>query len=104
MMSYELMTQILDESGITYAYDHFNGPIKEKTYIAYFEDDKVLLFADNVTYEEEPHFAVELYTQKKDRKTEKILTDLFTKYEVAWSGGISTYIDSEKMFQTVFYV
>lgn len=98
------MTKILDELGIPYCYYQFNGPVKYKAYIAYFEDDKELFLADDKVYLQEPHFAVELYTQKKDRKTEKLLTDLFEKYEVVWSGGVSVYIDSEKMYQTVFYV
>lgn len=102
-MSYELVTKILNEMGIRYAYYEFNGPITDDRYIAYFEDEKERVFADDKVYVYEPHFAVELYTKRKEPDTEKKLIDLFGKYDVAWSGGSSVYIDSEKVYQTVFY-
>ena len=102
-MKYETITQILKESKIPFAYYQFKDPPKSEKYIAYFETEKVQFYADNTVYDWAPSFAVELYTKTKDLEAEKILIDLFCKYEVPWSGGASNWIDTEKMLQTVFY-
>jgi len=103
-MTYELITSILDELGLPYAYYQFKKPPEGNKYIAYFESDKIRLMADNVVYYFEPHFAIELYTKDKDIATENRLIELLKVNEVPWSGGESNYIDSEKVYQTVFYV
>lgn len=102
-MTYELIKSILDELGIQYAYYEFNGPIKVSRYIAYYEDTKNRFLADDKVYAWDHHFIIELYTKHKDPDTEQKLIDLFEKHDVAWSGGETTYINSEKVFMTVFY-
>lgn len=102
-MTYEEINSILKEFGLPYAYNEFNGPVTYSQYVAYFEDDKNLFYADNIVYDQTPHFAIELYTKTKDRKLEQKLIDIFQSHEVAWSGGVSTYIDNEQIYQTVFY-
>ena len=102
-MTYELIETILTELDIPYAYFQFKTKPGSIPYIAYFESDKLRFLADDKVYHFEPHFAVELYSINKDFETEARLIALFDKYEVPWSGGESAYIESEHMFQTVFY-
>jgi hypothetical protein len=102
-MTNDLMITILNELNIDYAYHHFKKPPEGDAYIAYFEDEKVRFLADDKVYGWEPSFAVELYTKNKDLTTESQLISLFDKYEVVWSGGESVWIDSEQIYQTVFY-
>ena len=111
-MTYETVINILETLknsplGIPYAYREFKSveDIRgHSRYIAYFETGKNRFLADNVTYAWNPEFAIELYTKKKDLDAENALIDLFSENEVAWAGGDSTYIDSEKVYQTVFYI
>ncbi len=103
-MSYELIKKILDELGILYTYYEFHEPVTAKRYIAYFENAKDTFLADNKVYHFEPRFTIELYTKVVEPETEQKLIDLFEKYEVVWSADSPTYIDSEKVYQTVFYV
>ena len=103
-MTYELMNTILTELALPFAYDHFREPPTGNAYVAYFESDKIRFLADDVVYHHEPHFAVELYTAFKDPTLEGTLMELFERHEVPWSGGDSVWIESEKMYQTVFYV
>lgn len=103
-MTYELMNTILTELGIPFTYYQFKTKPTGDKYIAYFESEKVRMLADDKVYHYEPSFAVELYTKTKDLTTEASLIALFEHYDVPWSGGTSVYIDSEKMYQTVFYV
>lgn len=103
-MSYELINTILTELGIPYTYYQFKEPQTEDKYIAYIETEKVRFLADNKVYHHEPTFAVELYTKIKDPETEEALITLFDKYDVVWTGGASTWINSEQVYQTVFYI
>lgn len=103
-MTYELIKTILDELGIVYSYYEFNEPVTAKRYIAYFENAKDRFVADDKVYHFEPRFTIELYTKHVEPQTEQKLIDLFEKYEVVWSADSATYIDTEKVFLTVFYV
>lgn len=105
-MTYDLIQSILDSTELPYTYLAFDDPSEiegEDKYIAYFEAEKIRFLADDQVYHFEPQFAVELYTRHKDPDTEQKLIDLFGENGVVWSGGVSTYIDSEKMYQTVYY-
>ena len=102
-MSYELINTILTELGIPYTYFQFKEPPSGDKYIAYFEMEKKRFLADDKVYHHEPSFAVELYTKIKDVETEETLIGLFDKYNVVWSGGESTWIESEQVYQTVYY-
>lgn len=102
-MTYELINEILTQLGIPYTYYQFKDSPTGDKYIAYFDMEKQRFLADNKVYHHEEAFAVELYTKTKDIETEEALIELFDQYEVAWSGGVSTWIDSEQMYQTVFY-
>lgn len=105
-MTYDVMTAILDDLKIPYAYYQFRDRSEIEgadKYIAYFEVEKIRFLADNKVYHFEPHFAVELYTAVKDVEAEQALIQLLDANEAPWSGGDTVYIEEEKMFLTVFY-
>lgn len=104
MIDFELVQKILDELGIEYAYYQFSEPITADRYIAYFENAKDRFLADNKVYAFESRFSIELYTKAVEPDTEQKLIDLFDKYEVAWSADSATYIDTERVYMTVFYI
>lgn len=104
MMTYELITTILTEMGLPYVYHRFTSQPTGDKYIAYFETGKERFLADDKVYVYEPTFAIELYTKTKDVQTEQQLISLFDQYEVVWEGGESVWINSEQVYQTVFYV
>ncbi len=103
MMTFDRVIQILTALGIPYAYYQFKEKPTGPAYIAYFETGKSRVLADDKVYVHTPQFAIELYTKKKDLTLEDQLIALFEQHEIVWSGGESVYIDSEKMYQTVFY-
>lgn len=78
-MTYEKMKQALAETGIKYAYYEFNGPVTEDRYIAYYEDSKSRVVADDSVYAWDHNFTVELYTKRKEPETEQLLIDIFKK-------------------------
>lgn len=103
-MTYELVKKILDELGIKYTYYEFKEPVTAKRYIAYFENAKDRILADDKVYYYEHRFTIELYTKVVEPETEQKLIDLLEKYEVVWSADAPTYIDSEKVYMTAFYI
>lgn len=103
-MTYELIKTILDELGIVYTYYEFREPVTASKYIAYYENAKERFLADDKVYHFEPRFTIELYTKYVEPETEQALIDLFEEYGVLWSAESATYIDTEKVFLTVFYV
>lgn len=102
-MTYELINQILTQLGIEYTYYQFKEPPTGDRYIAYFEMGKDRFLADDKVYHWQPQFAVELYTKVKEPETENALIALLDQHEIVWSGGETTFIDTEKMYQTVYY-
>lgn len=103
-MTYDLINQILTDLGLPYAYHHFKKPVTANKYVAYFESDRIRFLADDKVYNWEPQFAVEFYSRKdRDIATENALIELFNQNDVVWSGGESTYIDSEGVYLTTFY-
>lgn len=109
-MTYEKIVEILDALkellGIPYAYYQFEDPAEiegQDRYISYFESEKARFLADDRVYHFEPHFAVELYTRHKDLEAEEALLWFFDEYDVSWEGGDTVYIESENMYETVFY-
>ena len=103
-MSYELIKAILDELGIVYTYYEFKEPVSAARYIAYYENGKDTFLADDKVYAYEPRFTIELYTKVKEPAVEQQLIDILASHDVAWSADPTTYIDSEKVYLTVFYV
>ena len=103
-MTFDEVTSILDDFGLPYAFDHFPGPVEHDNFVAYVEDEKNIFLADDTVYVSEPHFQIELYTAKKDIALEQRLIDIFSAHETPWSGGVSQYLDDEKVYMTVFYV
>lgn len=103
MNSKELNT-LLKKLNIRYAYDHFSSPVTEDKYLVFFETGKDQSFGDNKTYFHDSDWAIELYTKKKDWDLEDQLIELLDENEIPWSGGATTYIDSEKIYMTVFYI
>lgn len=104
MTDYVKIKTVLDEFGLPYAYYQFKEAPVGDAYIAYFETGKNRMLADDKVYLHESSFAVELYTKTKDPTLEESLISAFEDAELVWSGGETTYIDSEKMYQTIFYL
>ena len=102
-MTFELMVKMLEALGLPFSYFQFKDSPGSDCYVAYFETEKVQHYADNRTYKWDPRFAIELYSKEKDPSLEERLIDILGKYNVPWSGGESTWIEPEQMYQTVFY-
>jgi len=86
--------------GYPVAYSHFNQEVKAPylTYLFTYDND---MMADNENYVEISNFQVELYTDVKDPAAEKKVQAKLKELRLPY-GKSGTWIESEKMFQTVY--
>jgi hypothetical protein len=93
---------LLKRTGYPVAYSHFSSPQKPP-YIAYIHDDPDNFGADDKVYNSAANFIIELYTAKHDPAAQAGLERIFDDNSIYWE-RIETWIESEKLFQTAYYV
>lgn len=102
-MSLQGVVEILKETGLPVAYDHFS--VKKPPpapYIAASVEGTDNAFADNGVYAQIAYFAVELCTVKKEPETEKKLTDVFDAHNIAWQKTDEGYNSDDGLY-SIFY-
>ena len=97
----------LESLGMPVAYSEFvstpENPAPPPPFITYqFVNDDDFK-ADNQNYVEISSFNIELYTNKKDPVSEKLVQDKLKELRLPYSKS-ETWIDSEKMFQVVYTI
>lgn len=92
----------LKSIGLPIKYSHFTDipPPPYITYVFAYSND---LIADNINYHPISNFQVELYTNKKDLASEKLVEDKLKELELPYL-KLETYLDSEKVFQIIYEV
>lgn len=96
------LKKILNETGLRVAYSHFNSPV-EPPFITYLVNNNPNFIADNKVYHKIKDVTIELYTDKKDEATERILESLLDEYDIPYK-PYEFFIDSEKLFQKNYEV
>lgn len=95
---------LLKSTGLPVAYHHFdekNPP--SLPYIVYLFVSSANFGADNKVYAKRNNYQVELYADKKDPASEKLLEDLFDSNDIYYDKS-ETYIESEKMYQVIYEI
>ena len=99
MMKYDKIIEILEETGIPFAYDHFaEGESPDPPFCIFLIPGSDNFNADDAVYEKLNRLVVELYTDKKDPALEERIEDVLTRYEMLWSRS-EVWIDSEKLYE-----
>lgn len=73
-------------------------------FIVYYGTGSRNFKADDVVYDKEAHWNIELYVRKKDVALEERLEDLLDAAEIVWGKGYDVYIDTEKVFMIPYYI
>lgn len=97
------LKSILDLLQIPVAYSHFNTAT-ELPYIVYYETGTDNVFADNKVFKQCKSVEIELYTSIKDVTLEEQLETLLNNNEIPFDKISETYIDDEKMFESVYQI
>ena len=83
----ERLVQMLNETGIPFAYDHFEeGESPDPPFICYLLPGSGNFAADGVVYYGIEEVHVELYTDRKDPETEKKVTSVLDAHGIFYYG------------------
>lgn len=94
----------LKKMGFPVAYSHFaEGHVPERPYIVVQGMGSDNFSADGIVYHEIEDTNIELYCDKKDQEAEKKISDFLIENKIYYE-KTETYIESEKMIQTVFEI
>lgn len=99
--------QALKSLGMPVVYSHFDtdpdNPPPSPPYIAYLFIGNDDFIADNVNYKSIDNYQIELYTNKKDLASEKLVEDKLKELELPFT-KLEAWIDSEELFQVLYQI
>ncbi|MBP3805867.1 MAG: hypothetical protein J6I76_18620 [Oribacterium sp.] len=101
-MTHEEVMQMLDETGIPYAYDHFaEGESPDPPFICFLFPGSDNFSADNIVYATFENLNIELYTDEKDPELETSVEAVLTEHELFWQKS-EVWIESEKLYEVLY--
>lgn len=93
---------LLKSTGLPVDYNHFKTP-PSLPYIVYLFTYSDNFGADNKVYQKIDNYRVELYSDKKDLVSEKLIEDLLDENEIFYD-KTETYIESEELYQVIYEI
>ncbi|MBE5825264.1 MAG: hypothetical protein E7307_01370 [Butyrivibrio sp.] len=98
-MKYDEIVEMLEETGIPFAYHHFaEGESPDPPFIVFLLPDSDNFLADDRVYKKLGTLVIELYTDFKDPELEERLEDVLSEHELIWTRS-EVWIDTEKMYE-----
>ena len=102
MMTHEDVMQMLAETEIPFAYDHFaEGESPDPPFICFLFPGSDNFAADNVVYMEFSNLSIELYTDEKDPELEDRVEAVLNAHELFWNKS-EVWIESEKLYEVLY--
>jgi P27 family predicted phage terminase small subunit len=102
MMTHEDVMQMLAETEIPFAYDHFaEGESPDPPFICFLFPGSENFAADNVVYMEFSNLSIELYTDEKDPELEDRVEAVLNDHELFWNKS-EVWIESEKLYEVLY--
>ena len=101
MLSLNKLYEKLKTLGYDVAYHHFD---EEPTlpFIAYYEDGREYLYADDSNYHENKQMTIEVYTNTHDEEIISKVKSLLDENGISFSLRAFIYIEDEKMYLSDF--
>ena len=101
-MSYEDIFEMMQETGLPFAYHHFaEGESPKPPFLLFLTEGENTFGADNIMYHSFKRLNIELYTDEKSPETEKAVEEILTSHDIFYS-KTETYIDSEKLYEILY--
>lgn len=101
-MTQDELYNLLKSTGLPVAYHHFKNP-PNLPYIVYLFTYSNNYGADNKVYSKINNYQVELYSDKKDLESEKLIEELFDENGIFYEKS-ETYIESEDLYQVLYEI
>lgn len=94
--------ELIEALGIPCAYDHFaEGENPSPPFSTYRYPESHNFGADNIIWSKATVVYLELYTDKKDLKTETLIEQALTEHGIYFDKS-ETWIDSEKLYEVLY--
>ena len=101
-MTHEEVMQMIDETGIPYAYDHFaEGESPDPPFICFLFPGSDNFSADNIVYAAFENLNIELYTDEKNPELEASVETVLKEHELFWQKS-EVWIESEKLYEVLY--
>lgn len=104
-MTKEEIEGILSEIGVPFRYHHFSQREMQEIelpILVWNIPGTNNFFADGVVYQKINKIDFEIYADEKDWKLEKKVEDILNKHQIAWEQTASAYLETEKMYETLY--
>ena len=92
--------QVLQGSGIPFAYHHWEKPPK-LPWGVYLIENENKFYADGEMYYHIASYLVELYTEKKDLEKEWLIDQVLQGAGISYAKS-GSYISGQKLYQTIY--
>lgn len=97
----ELM-EIMKETGLPFAYDHFaEGESPDPPFITFLLPGSNNFAADGRVYMKINEVHIELYTDEKNPETEALVEDVLDEHEIFYE-KTEVWIESEKLYEILY--
>ena len=100
-MTYKQIDTMVGLMGLPYAYYQFPETGQQPPFICWFLEGIDDVYADNANYQRIVNLTIEFYSDEKDFTNEAAIESQLTLSGLTYT-KTETYIDSEKMHQTVY--
>lgn len=101
-MTLEDIGNMLDETGLPVAYDHFaEGESPDPPFLVFLLPGSNHFGADGKVYRKITELDIELYTDYKDPDTEALLEDVLDAHDIYYTKD-ETYIESERLYEVIY--
>lgn len=101
-MTLEEIGNMLDETGLPVAYDHYaEGESPDPPFLVFLLPGSNHFGADGKVYRKITELDIELYTDYKDPDTEALLEDVLEAHDIYYTKD-ETYIESERLYEVIY--
>lgn len=100
-MTYKQIDTMVGLMGLPYAYYQFPETGQKPPFICWYLEGIDDVYADNANYQRIVNLTIEFYSDEKDFTNEAAIESQLTLSGLTYT-KTETYIDSEKMHQTVY--
>ena len=101
-MSYEHICEMMQETGLPFAYHHFaEGESSKPPFLLFLTEGEDTFGADNIMYHSFKRLNIELYTDVKSPEIELQVEDVLTQRGIYYT-KTEIWIESERLYEVLY--
>ena len=101
-MTYEEISEMMQEIGLPNAYHHFaEGESTDPPFLLFLSSGENTFGADNLMYISFKRLHIELYTDEKSPEAEECVEEVLHQHNIYYTKS-ETWIESEKLYEVLY--